>query len=63
MAPKPGLYQAGASAQHMLQQLAAWQKTSSAEALVGARVLAVGARAEHGVVARALRTLASMLRH
>lgn len=55
--PRKGLYRAKASAQALLQELADWKKSSATEPLLGAHVVAVGAAAQHGVAARALRRM------
>lgn len=55
--PQAGLYQAGASGQALMQQLATFQKTHAKRALIGAHVLAVGAASEYGVTARALQRM------
>lgn len=57
VAPEPGLYQAKPSVGKLMQQLAARTKTSAAEPLLGAHVVAAGASAQQGVAMRALRRM------
>lgn len=55
--PNKGLYQAKASAQALVQQLAKWPRASANERLTGAHVIAVAAAGRQGVAVRALRTM------
>ena len=54
---KPSLYRAQPSGDVLMQRLAASRQDDPAAPLLGAHVVAVAAGTQHGVVARALRTM------
>nr|WP_297354516.1 Clp protease N-terminal domain-containing protein [uncultured Caldimonas sp.] len=54
---KPTLYRAQPSGDALMQRLAASRQDDPAAPLLGAHVVAVAASTQHGVVARALRTM------
>jgi ATP-dependent Clp protease ATP-binding subunit ClpA len=57
VAPGTGLYQAQASAQTMMQQLASQQKANAGATLLSAHVLVAVATAQYGVAVRALKAM------